>query len=57
MNRKTRAEINTNNNFMFLYEAEKQGKQDEWYKRFNKEYRKLTKEDGEKLIKVKVNHI
>lgn len=43
MTKKTMAEIITNNDFMFLFEAEKQGKQAEWFKRFRKEYRKLTK--------------
>ena len=42
MTKKTLAEIETNNNFMQLYEAEKVGKQYEWYKWFRKEYRKLT---------------
>lgn len=42
MTKKTLAEIETNNNFMVLSEAEKIGKQAEWYKRYRKEYRKLT---------------
>jgi hypothetical protein len=42
MIKKTLAEIETNNSFMPLYKAEKIGKQYEWFKRFRKEYRKLT---------------
>lgn len=42
MTKKTLAEINTNNHFMDLFQAEKFGKQQEWYKRFRKEYRKLV---------------
>lgn len=48
MTKKTQAEIETNNNFMQLYEAEKIGKQYEWFKRFRKEYRKLTTRRREK---------
>lgn len=48
MTRKTRAEINTNNNFMHLYEAERQGKQAEWYKRFRREYRRLGNKSNAK---------
>ena len=48
MTKKMQAEIETNNNYMQLYEAEKIGKQSEWFKRFRKEYRKLTTRKGEK---------
>ena len=48
MTKKTKAEIATNNNFMDFCKAEKEGKQEEWYKAYRKEYRKLIASKGAK---------